>query len=218
MIVNNVGLRHAVVRHTLSHLRDIETRDPDVYRFHGDRLSRLLATFATAELPTCPNQIRTPLESCHGEILAKKSILVPVLRAGLGMVQGFQDVLPNAVVCHIGLERQEEPPFLNQTYYNRLPEQFDVEPVFVLDPMVATAQSAVRTLALLQSRGAKNIGLVCWVASPEGIQLLEREHPNLVVYTAAIDRCLNEHGYIVPGLGDAGDRINGTRPRARATV
>ncbi|MBX4191359.1 MAG: uracil phosphoribosyltransferase, partial [Candidatus Doudnabacteria bacterium] len=155
-----------------------------------------------------------------GAELSRQIILVPVLRAGLGMLDAFLEIIPNAIICHVGTERQEEPPFQNIPYYNRLPEKIDDEMiVIVLENMVATGKSVGGVAEHARQRGARDILAASWVAAPEGIDYLEKARsPIKLLTTAAVDRCLNPTGYICPGLGDAGDRINGTQPRICAGV
>ena len=154
-------------------------------------------------------RIKTPLESTKGVVLGRSVVLVPILRAGLGMVGGFVEVLPDANVGHIGLYRNEET-LQPVDYYFKVPRNLARCEVIVLDPMLATGGSAVAAVRYLKERGARRLRLVCLVAAPEGVRALTKAHPDLTIYSAVLDRRLNRHGYILPGLGDAGDRMFGT--------
>jgi uracil phosphoribosyltransferase len=171
----------------------------------------LMAYEATADLPLEPVAVETPLEATRGvHVSGKKLTLVPILRAGLGMVEGVARLVPNARVGHIGLYRDEstlEPV----DYYFKVPSDAAERDFFVLDPMLATGGSAAAAVASLKRAGATRIRFLCLVAAPEGVRKLAAAHPDVIVYCAALDRQLNEHGYILPGLGDAGDRLFGTR-------
>ena len=171
--------------------------------------SAIMAVEVARDLPVRQVQIDTPLETTQGMRLRDEVIVVPVLRAGLGMVEGFLRLLPDARVGHLGIQRDHED-HAPVDYFERLPPRLPDVPVYLLDPMLATGGSAVRALHHLKRAGARHLSLVCLVAAPEGIALLEAEHPDVTVWTAAIDRQLDENAYIRPGLGDAGDRVFGT--------
>jgi len=199
---------HPLVAHKLSRLRDKNT-DPKKFRELVREISALLAYEATADLATSPRQVETPLEKMIGAELQEKIGLVPILRAGLGMVEGFWELMPSAEVWHIGLYRDEHT-LKPVEYYNKLPTEPTVSVCLILDPMLATGGSATATVAVLKRWGAKKIKFVGLIGAPEGIARLEKDHPDVPIFLAAIDDHLNERGYIVPGLGDAGDRQFGT--------
>jgi uracil phosphoribosyltransferase len=171
----------------------------------------LMAYELTRDMPTSPVEIETPLERMTGRMIdGKKTVLVPILRAGLGLVDGMLEVVPGARVGHIGLYR--DPATLAAVeYYFKMPDHLAERDAIVLDPMLATGHSAAAAVTRLKAAGPRSIRLACLLAAPEGIAHLHALHPDVALYTCAIDRCLNDHGYILPGLGDAGDRIFGTR-------
>ncbi len=199
---------HPLIARDLTQLRDRRTR-PDAFRRALHRVSQVLAAEATAHLDLRVIEVNTPMESTDGWILEHPVILVPVLRAGLGMTEAFLDVIPEAHVGHIGLYRNEDT-LQPVEYYAKYPEALVDADVYILDPMLATGGSAVAAANILKRQGAHRIRLIALVAAPEGVRLMEETHPDIVIHTAALDRALNEKGYIVPGLGDAGDRIFGT--------
>lgn len=199
---------HPLVAHKLSRMRDKRT-DPKKFRELVREIAALLAYEATADLLTVPRQIETPLTSITGAELKEKIGLVPILRAGLGMVEGIWELMPTAEVWHIGLYRDEKTLQPVQ-YYNKLPIEPTVSVCLILDPMLATGGSAVATTNIVKRWGVKKIKFVGLIGAPEGIALMQEVHPDVPIYLAAIDDHLNEHGYIVPGLGDAGDRQFGT--------
>lgn len=199
---------HPVVHDVLVRLRDVDTR-PDMFRVMARRMSLLLAIEATRDLPTRPVTVRTPLGVAQGRELAADVVVVPVLRAGLGMLEAFLDIVPKARVGHIGLQRDETTAVASQ-YYAKFPDGLDGCVVFVVDPMLATGGSAVAALDLLRRRGARDIRLLCIVVAPEGLALVADQYPDVRVYTPVIDERLNEQKFIVPGLGDFGDRLYGT--------
>lgn len=200
--------QHPLVAHKLSRLRDKAT-DPKRFRELVREIAALLAYEATADLATVPRQIETPLTSTTGAELKEKIGLVPILRAGLGMVEGIWELMPTAEVWHIGLYRDEKTLQPVQ-YYNKLPIEPTVSVCLILDPMLATGGSAVATTDILKRWGVKKIKFVGLIGAPEGIAAMQKAHPDVPLYLAAVDDRLNERGYIVPGLGDAGDRQFGT--------
>lgn len=200
--------RHPLVAHKLTRLRDRNT-DPTKFRELLREIATLMTYEATADLETVPRAIETPLTSMVGAELTHRIGLVPILRAGLGMVEGVWQLIPSAEVWHIGLYRDEKTLKPVQ-YYNKLPVEPTVSVCLVLDPMLATGGSATATVDLLKHWGVKNIKFVGIIGAPEGIALMQQHHPEVPIHLAAIDERLNERGYIVPGLGDAGDRQFGT--------
>jgi uracil phosphoribosyltransferase len=199
---------HPLIQHKLHLLRSRDT-DPMKFRELVRELGVLLAYEATADLALVPTTVETPLAAAEASQLGDRVGLVPILRAGLGMVEGFWEVLPMAEVWHIGLYRDEQT-LRPVEYYNKLPVQPTVDVCLVLDPMLATGGSAVATVDVLKRWGARRVKFVGIIAAPEGVERLGRAHPDVPIHVAAIDSHLNEHGYIVPGLGDAGDRQFGT--------
>ena len=200
--------QHPLVAHKLTRLRDKKT-DPKRFRELVREIAALLAYEATADLATVPRQVETPLSSSIGFDLQEKIGLVPILRAGLGMVEGVWDLMPSSEVWHIGLYRDEKT-LKPVEYYNKLPIEPTVSVCLILDPMLATGGSAVATTDVLKRWGVRKIKFVGVIGAPEGIQNMQSHHPDVPIYLAAIDDHLNERGYIVPGLGDAGDRQFGT--------
>ena len=199
---------HPLVHHKLTRLRDTETESKK-FRELVRELGALLTYEATANLATKPVKIRTPMAETEGEDLLEKIGLVPILRAGLGMVEGVWGLMPSAEVWHIGLYRDEHT-LKPVAYYNRLPVAPTVSVCLILDPMLATGGSAVATVDILKNWGVSKIKFVGLIAAPEGITRLHDAHPDVPIHIAAIDDHLNENGYIIPGLGDAGDRQFGT--------
>ena len=201
---------HPLIQHKISLLRDKNTNTKD-FRELVDEVSMLMVYEVTKDLPMVETEIETPIAKTKTMVLSDKPIsLVPILRAGLGMVSGVQRLLPNARVGHIGLYRDpatHEPV----EYYCKLPEDIAESTVIVLDPMFATGGSATAAISSLKKRGCKDLRLVCIVAATPAIDRMTKEHPDVPVYCAALDKELNENAYIVPGLGDAGDRIFGTK-------
>ena len=200
--------KHPLVAHKLAKLRNVETK-PKKFRELIREISTLLAYEATADLATKPITITTPMGEAAGQELLEKIGLVPILRAGLGMVEGVWEMMPSAEVWHIGLYRDEKTLKPVQ-YYNKLPVSPRVGAVMILDPMLATGGSATATTQIVKDWGVKRIIYVGLIAAPEGIQHMQTDHPDVPIYIGAIDDHLNEIGYIVPGLGDAGDRQFGT--------
>ena len=199
---------HPLVAHKLSRLRDIKT-EPKKFRELVREISGLLAYEATADLLTTPRELETPLAKITGAELKEKVGLVPILRAGLGMVEGFWELMPSAEVWQIGLYRDEHTLKPVQ-YYNKLPIEPTVSVCLILDPMLATGGSATATAEVLKQWGVRKIKYVGLIGAPEGIKAMQTAHPDIDIYLAAIDDHLNERAYIVPGLGDAGDRQFGT--------
>ena len=203
-----IVVNHPVLDDRLAVLRDAATPH-GVFRLALHEASAILAIEATRDLPTVERTIETPLESAGARRLEAPIIIVPVLRAGLGMVEGFLRLLADARVGHLGLQRDEDT--LEPTgYFERLPPGMGEAYVFLLDPMLATGGSAVAALDRLKANGARRLRLICLVAAPEGVEAVRNVHPDVSIWTAALDRQLDEHGYIRPGLGDAGDRVFGT--------
>ncbi|MBN1667493.1 MAG: uracil phosphoribosyltransferase [Anaerolineales bacterium] len=200
--------QHPLVAHKLTRLRDHHT-EPKKFRELVREIAALLTYEATADLLISERTVDTPLKTTTGYELEEKIGLMPILRAGLGMVEGVWELVPNAEVWHIGLYRDERT-LQPVEYYNKLPIEPTVSVCLILDPMLATGGSAVATVDVLKRWGVSKIKFVCILAAPEGIQHLQSIHPDVPIYLAAIDSHLNEHGYIVPGLGDAGDRQFGT--------
>ncbi|MBU2702153.1 uracil phosphoribosyltransferase [Sporomusaceae bacterium BoRhaA] len=203
-------INHPLIQHKLSLIRDIRTGTKE-FREILEEIATLMAYEITRDLPLEDVEIETPVSKCHCKMLAGKKLgVVPILRAGLGMVNGVLRLIPAAKVGHVGLYR--DPESLQPVeYYCKLPTDVEERDFIVIDPMLATGGSSAAAIALLKRHGAKNIKLMCLVAAPEGINLVNEQHPDVGIYTAAVDLKLNEHGYIIPGLGDAGDRIFGTK-------
>jgi uracil phosphoribosyltransferase len=199
---------HPLVAHKLARLRDQNT-DPKKFRELLKEMSALLAYEATSDLQLAPRTVETPLAVTQGAELREKIGLIPILRAGLGMVEGVWGLMPSAEVWHIGLYRDEKT-LKPVEYYNKLPIEPTVSVCLILDPMLATGGSATATVDVLKKWGVKRIKFVGVIGAPEGIQNLHDHHPEVPIYLAAIDERLNERGYILPGLGDAGDRQFGT--------
>ena len=200
---------HPLIKHKLTIMRKKDTSSAD-FRKLLEEITMLMGYEITRDLPLEDVEIETPIQKTISKKLTGKKIgIVPVLRAGFGMVQGLLDLIPSARIGVIGLYR--DPKTLKPVeYYCKLPNT-ENRSFVVVDPMLATGGSSVAAIQMLKDRGAKDIRLMCLVAAPEGVALVNKEHPDVRIYTAAVDECLNEHGYIVPGLGDAGDRIFGTK-------
>lgn len=199
---------HPLIQHKLTLLRDLDT-EPKKFRELIREIAILLAYEATADLALEPTTVTTPMGEAEGALLAEKIGLVPILRAGLGMVEGVWEMMPGSEVWHLGVYRDEKTLRPVQ-YYNKLPVAPTVQVCLVLDPMLATGGSAVACVDILKRWGARRIKFVGIIAAPEGINLLQQAHPDVPIHLAVIDSHLNEIGYIVPGLGDAGDRQFGT--------
>jgi len=201
-------VQHPIVQDALTSLRDRSTKASHFRRL-AYRVSVLVATEATRRLPMTLARVETPMEMAQGEVLDGDVVVVPVLRAGLGMVEAVVDLLPHARVGHIGLQRDERTALASR-YYARLPENVQGSTALIVDPMLATGGSALAAIEILRQAGVKDIRLLCIVAAPEGIAAVERVHSGLPIYTAAVDRELNASKFILPGLGDFGDRLYGT--------
>jgi len=208
MSANVHVLEHPLARVLLTSLRDTATR-PDHFRVALQRLAALLFVEACRDIQVAIIQVTTPLTVTDGAALARPIVLVPVLRAGLGLIDGILDLVPDAVVAHIGIARDEETA-LPQPYYAKLPALLSNADVFLLDPMLATGGSAIEAANQLKQAGVQGLRFSCVVSCPVGIAAFQSAHPDVPVFTAAIDERLNERNYIVPGLGDAGDRYFGT--------
>jgi uracil phosphoribosyltransferase len=204
-----IVVEHPLAQHLLLALRDRDTR-PALFRTLTKRLTTVLMLEATRELPTAEHSVNTPLEQAAGRRLAQPLVAVPILRAGLGMLDAVVELFPEVRVGYLGLER-DEATFQPSEYYAKLPRLEDAF-VFVLDPMLATGGSANAALDSVKRAGATKIRMVSVVSAPEGIKALEAAHPDVEIFTAAIDRELNDTAYILPGLGDFGDRLFGTEP------
>jgi uracil phosphoribosyltransferase len=205
---NLIVVDHPIIRTKLSVLRDVSATHRE-FRDLLDEIAMLMTYEVTRDFPTRQRAVKTPLEEMPGHELARHVTLVPVLRAGLGMADGVLSILPEARVGHLGVYRNEsslEPV----PYYQKLPPDIAETEVLVIDPMLATGGSAIAAITYLKRAGVTNLRFMCLVAAPEGVAALSAEHPDVPIYCAAVDRQLNEKGYILPGLGDAGDRIFGT--------
>ena len=201
---------HPLIQHKISYIRKKELGSKD-FREMVSEIAMLMCYEATRDLKLQEVEIETPICKTVGKELAgKKLAVVPILRAGLGMVEGMLTMIPAAKVGHIGLYR--DPETLKPVeYYCKLPADCDEREVFVVDPMLATGGSSTEAIQMLKDKGVKNIRFMCIIAAPEGVELMKKTHPDVDIYIGAMDECLNSHGYIVPGLGDAGDRIFGTK-------
>jgi len=202
-------LEHPLITHKLTQLRRKETDTRD-FRYNLSEISALMAYEITRDLPMKEAHVETPMGKCKTRELDGTVVLIPVLRAGLGMVDGITNLIPDAKVGHIGMYRNHET-LKPLTYYSKLPDNLEDAVVMVLDPMLATGGSATAAIKALKDNGAKRIKLVCIIGAPEGVKRIEIDHPDVQIYLAGIDEKLNDIGYIVPGLGDAGDRLFGTK-------
>ncbi|MBL4701813.1 MAG: uracil phosphoribosyltransferase [Phycisphaeraceae bacterium] len=205
---NFIVLDHPVVADLVTHIRDEQTQPPR-FRELVERVGMLLAYEATRDFALQAVDVKTPMQLTQGHVLQFPVTVVPILRAGLGLAQGVMQLLPKAVMGHVGMFRDEEA-LVPVSYYEKLPSQISQGPVLLVDPMLATGGSAVAAIELLKSRGCSDIRFLCLIAAPEGVDRLTQAHPDVHIYTAALDQKLNEVGYIIPGLGDAGDRLYGT--------
>jgi uracil phosphoribosyltransferase len=199
---------HPLVHDALVELRDTRT-PPPAFRRAANRISVLLAAEALRDVPSVPSTVTTPLGPAEGRVVKADVVVVPVLRAGLGMLDAVLELLPAARVGHIGLQRDEATAIASK-YYSKLPSNLSESYVLMIDPMLATGGSAVAAIDLIKASGANTIAMICIVAAPEGVRLVEQHHPNVAVYTPVVDSHLDAHKYIVPGLGDFGDRLYGT--------
>ena len=202
-------LNHPLILHKLTIMRDKET-GTKAFRENLDEIAELMAYEVCRDLPTKPVNIGTPIGPTFGHELSKEVVIVPILRAGIGLLDGIRRLVPTAKVGFIGMYRDEET-LKPVEYFAKFPSNLEDAIVMVVDPMLATGGSAIDALEAIKKRGAKNIKLVCLVGAPEGVRAVQEAHPDVDVYLAALDDHLNENGYIVPGLGDAGDRIFGTK-------
>lgn len=203
-------ISHPLIQHKLSILRREDTSTKD-FRELVNEIAMLMGYEVSRDLPLEEVEIQTPIiKTVQKQLSGKKLAIIPILRAGIGMVDGFLSLVPAAKVGHIGMYRDEET-LEPVEYLVKLPEDIDQRQIFVMDPMLATGGSAILAVDSLKKRGASNIKFVCLVAAPEGVKKLQDAHPDIDIYTASLDERLNENGYIVPGLGDAGDRLFGTK-------
>ena len=201
-------LNHALIDHKLTIMRDKNTKT-NVFKDNLDEIAMLMAYEVTKELPLANKPIETPICPMIGKELQKQIVLVPILRAGIGLVDGFRRIIPTAKVGHIGMARNEET-LMPEEYYAKFPKGLEDSIVIIVDPMLATGGSASAAITNIKARGAKDIRLACLVGAPAGVKLIEQDHPDVDLILATLDESLNEKGYIVPGLGDAGDRLFGT--------
>lgn len=203
-------LNHPLIQHKISLLRDENTGTSE-FRKLIEEIAMLMGYEALSDLPMEDVEVKTPIETCMTPMIAgKKLAIVPILRAGLGMVSGIEALVPTAKIGHIGLYRDpvtHEP----HEYYCKLPEPIEQRTIVVVDPMLATGGSAAEAVDFIKQHGGRNIKFMCIIAAPEGVKRLQEAHPDIQIYIGHLDRCLNDHAYICPGLGDAGDRIFGTK-------
>ena len=202
-------VNHPLITHKLTIMRNLETKTKD-FRQNLDEIAGLMAYEVCRDLPLKPITVQTPVAECQTYELLNDIVLIPILRAGLGLVNGINDLIPTAKVGFIGMYRDEETLEPHE-YFAKFPNNLKDAVNLVLDPMLATGGSASAAITMIKNRGAKNIKLVCLVGAPEGVAVIEKDHPDVDLYLAALDDHLNENGFIVPGLGDAGDRIFGTK-------
>lgn len=209
-MANVVIFDHPLIQHKLSILRDEKTGTKE-FRSLISEIATLMCYESTRDLPLTDVDVKTPMGICHAkQVKGRKLAFVPILRAGLGMVDGVLNLVPAAKVGHIGLYRDPETAQPVE-YYCKLPADIEEREVIVVDPMLATGGSAVDAITMIKKKGAANVKFMCIIAAPEGLEVLKKAHPDVDIYCAALDDCLNEHKYIIPGLGDAGDRIFGTK-------
>ncbi len=203
-------MSHPLIQHKITILRNINTGTKE-FREVAKEIATLIAYEVTRDFPLEEIEIETPIQKTKSKVIAgKKVAVVPILRAGLGMVDGFMNLIPSAKIGHVGLYR--DPETLNPVeYYCKMPPDIEQRDIIVVDPMLATGGSAIAAIQFIKDRGAKNIKFACMIACPEGVEALQSAHPDVDIYVAVIDEKLNDHAYIVPGLGDAGDRLFGTK-------
>ena len=207
---NVIVFDHPLIQHKISRLRD-KTTGTNEFRSLVEEIAMLMGYEALRDLPTEDVTVETPIETCKTPMISgRKMAVVPILRAGLGMVNGITALVPTAKIGHIGLYRDEET-HEPQEYYCKLPDPIEERTIVVCDPMLATGGSAVDAINQIKKHGGKNIKFMCIIAAPEGLERLHKEHPDIQIYVGHVDRQLNENAYICPGLGDAGDRIFGTK-------
>ena len=208
---NVIIFDHPLIRHKIAILRDEKTSMKE-FRELVEEITTLMTYECLKEgVPTTEIEVKTPLETCKQQVVKDNAIaIVPILRAGLGMVNGIHVLFPSARVGHIGMYRDEET-LEPQSYYCKLPEEIEEKVVLVVDPMLATGGSACDAIKALKNRGCKHIKFMAIIGAPEGVSRVAEAHPDVNIYVSTLDRCLNEHGYILPGLGDAGDRLFGTK-------
>lgn len=207
---NVVIFDHPLIRHKVAILRDEKTSMKE-FRELIEEITTLMTYESLKDVPTVTKTVKTPLETCEQQVVADNSIaIVPILRAGLGMVNGVHVLFPSARVGHIGMYRNEET-LEPCEYYCKLPQGIEDKLVLLVDPMLATGGSACDAISLLKKRGCKNIKFMAIIGAPEGVAKVAEAHPDVEIYVSTLDRCLNENGYILPGLGDAGDRLFGTK-------
>jgi len=203
-------LDHPLIQHKLTYIRDKNTGSKD-FRELVEEVAMLMAYEVTRDFPLKEVEVETPIQKTKTMVISGKKVgVVPILRAGLGMVNGVLKLIPAAKVGHVGLYRDPET-LMPVEYYCKLPSDIQERDLIIIDPMLATGGSAVAAIQFLKQRGAKNIKLMCLIAAPEGLKAVQESHPDVDIYVAAIDEKLNDHAYIVPGLGDAGDRLFGTK-------
>lgn len=207
---NVIIMDHPLIKHKITRLRDKNTSTSQFRTLVGE-ISMLMGFEALRDLPTEEVEIETPIEKTMQPVIAgKKMAIVPILRAGLGMVDGLLSLVPSARIGHIGLYRDPETHMPHE-YFCKLPEPIEQRTILVVDPMLATGGSGTDAVSMIKQHGGKNIKFMCIIAAPEGVEKLHREHPDVQIYIGALDRQLNENAYICPGVGDAGDRIFGTK-------
>jgi uracil phosphoribosyltransferase len=207
---NVVIFNHPLINHKIAILRNEKTSMKE-FRELVEEITTVMTYESLKDVPTVAKEVKTPLETCTQYLVEDDAIvIVPILRAGLGMVNGVHVLFPLAKVGHIGMYRNEET-LVPETYYCKLPQGIEEKFVLVVDPMLATGGSACDAIQLLKDKGCKNIKFMAILGAPEGVSRLAETHPDVKIYVSTLDRCLNEHGYILPGLGDAGDRLFGTK-------
>ena len=207
---NVIIFDHPLIRHKIAILRDEKTSMKE-FRELVEEITTLMTYESLKDVPTTEIEVKTPLETCTQRVVEDDSVvIVPILRAGLGMVNGVHVLFPSAKVGHIGMYRNEET-LVPETYYCKLPKGIEDKFVIIVDPMLATGGSACDAVDLLKAKGCKKIKFMAIIGAPEGVSRLAETHPDVEIYVSTLDRCLNENGYILPGLGDAGDRLFGTK-------